>query len=202
MSFETLASEVLFRGRVLTLRRDEVQMSDGVAVREVVEHPGAVAIVALDDDGRVVLVRQYRHPVGHELDELPAGLLDVDGEPALVGAQRELHEEAALRADRWDVLTDFYTSPGMSTEAIRVYLARDLHDVGEHERFDGEHEEATMTVERRPLDDAVADVFTGRINNGIAVAGLLAAARARDTGFVGLRPADAPWAAKPDRAGP
>lgn len=197
--FETIDSQVVFHGRVLTVRRDQVQMPDGAAFREVVAHPGAVAVVALDNNMDVVLVRQYRYPVRRELTELPAGLLDVDGEPALTGAQRELFEETALRAERWHTLVDLYTSPGMTDEAVRIYLARDLSPATVP--FIRQHEETLMTVERRPLEDVVIDIFAGRVENGIAVAGLLAAAHAHRTDFVSLRPADAPWAAKPDHGG-
>jgi ADP-ribose pyrophosphatase len=193
-------TERLYDGRVISLRRDHVRMSDGaVADREIVEHPGAVGVVAVDDDGRVLIVQQYRHPVRARLDELPAGLLDVDGEPALQAAQRELAEEAATIAADWHVLVDLYTSPGMTDEAIRIYLARDLRPVPEDERHDPEHEEIELTVERVPLTDALQRVFAGEITNAAAIAGLLAAAQAAERGWAGLRPADAPWPARPDR---
>jgi ADP-ribose pyrophosphatase len=175
-------------------------MSDGtIAEREVVHHPGAVGVVAIDDDGQVVLVNQYRHPVRARLDELPAGLLDVDGETALAAARRELAEEAALTATRWDVLVDLHTSPGMSDEAIRIYLARDLHPIPDSERFTPEHEEITLTVRRLPLVEAVERALSGHLTNAAAVAGLLAADRAASTGWTNLRPADVPWPARPGR---
>lgn len=188
-----LSSTNLFTGRVVSLRADEVRMSDGtVATREVVGHPGAVAIVALDADDRVVLVNQYRHPVRRYLDELPAGLLDVVGEPSLAAAQRELYEEAALRAQEWHVLLDLFTSPGMSEETIRVFLARRLSDVPAAERFVAEHEEITMTVRRVRLAEAVELALSGRLTNAPAVAGVLAAAAAQARGWADLRPAQAP----------
>ncbi|MBV9821906.1 MAG: NUDIX hydrolase [Actinobacteria bacterium] len=199
--FEVLSSTERFAGAVFSVRTDEVRMPDGaVAARDVVRHPGAVAILALDQAGDVVTVRQYRHAVGQELLELPAGLLDVDGEPALDGARRELAEEAALAAAEWSVLLDLYNSSGMSDEAIRVYLARDLTDVTDSD-FAPEHEEVSMTVERHSLDSLVAMALAGELVNGTAVAGVLAAWRARADGWAGLRPADAPWPARPDRAG-
>ncbi|SOD73798.1 ADP-ribose pyrophosphatase [Jatrophihabitans sp. GAS493] len=201
--YEVLNSTPIFTGRVISLRTDEVRMSDGtVATREVVGHPGAVAILALDEQERVVLVNQYRHPVRSYLDELPAGLLDVDGEPPLVGAQRELFEEAALRAGDWDVLVDLYASPGMTDEWVRVYLARDLVEVGEDERFVAEHEEITMTVRRVPLDQAISMVLAGEVTNASAVAGILAAGAARASGWSQLRPADSatPVGTMPDSA--
>lgn len=195
-------SEELYAGSVIRLRRDTVRMPDGhSAVREIVTHPGAAVVVALDEQDRVVLVRQYRHPVRGYLWELPAGLLDVDGEPAHVGAARELHEEAALVAGRWSTLLDLRSSPGFSDEAVRVYLARDLTDVAEADRFVGEHEEADLTVERHDLDEAVGWALSGRIENAAAVAGILATHVARGRGYVDLRDADAPWPAKPDHAG-
>lgn len=198
--YSVVDSESVFTGRILTVRVDHVRMSDGeVADREVVEHIGAVAILALDGDGSIVMVNQYRHPIGVRLDELPAGLLDVDGEPALDAARRELAEEANLTAKDWAVLLDVYPSPGFSTEAIRIYLARDLSAIDERDRFVPEHEEITMTVHRIPLDDAVRRALTGDITNASAVAGILAADAGRRTQWATLRPADAPWPARPGR---
>jgi 8-oxo-dGTP pyrophosphatase MutT (NUDIX family) len=197
-SYPLLGTESIFTGRVISLHRDRVQMSDGsVAEREVVDHPGAVGVVALDDDGAILIVNQYRHPVRARLDELPAGLLDVHGEPALHAAQRELAEEAGVTASQWHVLLDLYTSPGMSNEAIRVFLARGLAAVPDDERFQPEHEEITLTVHRVPLADALGRVYAGELTNAAAVAGILAAAQGAVTGWTGLRPADAPWPARP-----
>jgi 8-oxo-dGTP pyrophosphatase MutT (NUDIX family) len=196
--YPVLATESIFTGNVISLHLDRVLMSDGTeAVREVVEHPGAVGVVALDDDGAILLVNQYRHPVRARLDELPAGLLDVDGEPALLAAQRELAEEAAVTASDWHVLVDLYTSPGMSNEAIRLFLARGLAPVPDAERFQPEHEEITLTVHRVSLDDALGRVFAGELTNAAAVAGILATAHGVASGWAGLRPADAPWPARP-----
>jgi len=196
--YTVVASNPVYRGRVVSMRTDELRMSDGtVASREIVEHPGAVAIVAIDDDDRVVLVNQYRHPVRRYLDELPAGLLDVAGEPALVAARRELYEEAALTASDWYVLVDLYTSPGMTDEAIRVFLARGLLDVADSERFEPEHEEITLTVSRVALDEAVARALSGELTNAAAVAGVTAAAASRALSWKNLRRADAPWPARP-----
>jgi 8-oxo-dGDP phosphatase len=191
------SSAIVFKsGRVIDVRSDVVEMPDGAsAVRDVVVHPGAVGIVALDGAGRVLLVQQYRHPVRHRLWEPPAGLLDVAGEDPLAAARRELFEEAHLTAARWDVLLDAFTSPGMTDEAVRVYLARDV-SAATGARHEGRHEEANMPVRWVPLDDAVAAVFAGRLHNPMAVMGVLSAARARESGFAGLRPADAPWPAR------
>jgi 8-oxo-dGTP pyrophosphatase MutT (NUDIX family) len=198
--YSVVESEPVFAGRILSLRVDHVRMSDGTVVdREVVDHIGAVAVLALDADDSIVMVNQYRHPIGERLDELPAGLLDVDGEPALDAARRELAEEADLTAARWDVLLDLYPSPGFSSEAIRVFLARDLAPVPERDRFVREHEEITMTVHRVPLDQAVRRALAGAITNASAVAGILAAAQARAAAWTSLRPADSPWPARPGR---
>lgn len=185
------SSDLVFAGRVISVRKDVVTMpGDTTSQRDVVVHPGAVGVVALDDDLRVLLVNQYRHPVRRRLDELPAGLLDVDGEPSLLAAQRELMEEAGLAAQTWHVLVDALTSPGMTDEAIRLYLARAVHEV---DRDVQEHEEAEMTTAWVPLADAVRRVLAGDIENAMACLGILAADRAARDGFSGLRPADAPW---------
>jgi 8-oxo-dGTP pyrophosphatase MutT (NUDIX family) len=198
-TFRVVDSREVYRGRVLGLRLDRVRMPGGrVAVREVVEHLGAVAVVALDEAGHVVLIRQYRHAAGEYLLELPAGLLDAPGEQPLETARRELFEEAALRAGTWHTLLDLRTSPGMSDEAVRVYLARDLTEVPEPERYAGHDEETDLGAHRVPLDDAVRAVLAGRVQNAIAAAGLLAAAHVSAAGWTPLRPADAPWPARPD----
>ena len=185
------SSSTVYEGRVIRVRKDVVTMpGDTTSQRDVVEHPGAVGVVALDDDERVLLVTQYRHPVRRRMDELPAGLLDKPGEPALEAAQRELAEEAGLAAERWDVLVDTLTSAGMTDEAIRVFLARGLRVV---DRDVQEHEEIDMTTSWVPLEEAVRRVLAGELENGMAAVGLLAADRARRDGFTGLRPADAPW---------
>ncbi|WP_104525116.1 NUDIX domain-containing protein [Blastococcus atacamensis] len=189
--YRVLESEPIHEGRVITLLRDTVAMpGGGDSVREVVRHPGAVAVVALDDEDRVVLLRQYRHPVGQYLWELPAGLRDADGEPPLETAKRELAEEVKLAAARWSLLTTHYSSPGFCDEMVLVYLAEDLSPVGRPDGFEVEHEELDMTVERVPLTEAVQRVFDGGIRNASAVVGLLAAAQARATSPE-LRPVDA-----------
>jgi 8-oxo-dGTP pyrophosphatase MutT (NUDIX family) len=192
--YEVVESETVFEGRVIGLRRDIVAMPGGVtSQRDVVVHPGAVGVVALRGD-EVLLVNQYRHPVGRRLDELPAGLLDVPGEPGLFCAQRELKEEAGCAADTWDVLVDVLTSPGMTDESIRIFLARDVYEV---ERSIQEHEELEMTSHWVPLASAVGAALDGTLENAACVVGVLAAAEAVRRDFVGLRPADAPWRARP-----
>jgi 8-oxo-dGDP phosphatase len=183
-----------FRGRLVTVRTDKVRMPDNqLAEREVVTHPGAVAVLALDNADRVLMIRQYRHPVGRLLWEVPAGLRDVDGEPSWVTAPRELAEEAGYRARDWRVLTDYFSSPGYSTERLRIFLARDLELIPEAERdFVPEAEEASLLVGWLPLDEAIAKVFAGDLHNGVAAMGILAAYAARSHGYDRLRPADAP----------
>ena len=190
-AYDVLDSDTVFAGRVITVKKDQVAMPGGSSSqRDYVVHPGAVGVVALDEQGRVLLVQQYRHPVRRRLDELPAGLLDKPGEPALEAAQRELAEEAGLAADTWHVLVDTLTSPGMTDEAIRIFLARDVRTV---DRDVQEHEEADMTTQWVDLDEAVRRVLAGEIENAMAAVGILAADRARRDGYAGLRDADAPW---------
>ncbi|MFI5720232.1 NUDIX domain-containing protein [Nocardia sp. NPDC051750] len=194
-AFRTVDSRVVYSGAIVALRLDQVEMPDGrVAEREVVEHHGAVAVVAVDDEGRVVLIRQYRHPLGERLLELPAGLIDIAGEDPLAAARRELAEETGLAAREWSVLVDVALSPGFTDEALRVYLARGLTDT---ERPEPEHEEADLELVRMPLGDAVRAALAGEIVNATAVAGLLALSTA-DATDLPLRPADAPWPGQPD----
>lgn len=189
-----VSREKLAEGAVVTVRRDQVKMPDGAQVgREVIEHPGAVGIVALDEDGKVLLIRQYRHPVGRMLWEIPAGLRDVAGEPPLVTARRELLEEAGYQASDWQVLADFFTSPGITSERLRIYLARGMTRVPDAERdYVPDHEEAHLTVEWAPLDAVVSRILAGNLHNGVMMIGVLAAMAARQDGFARLRATDAP----------
>ena len=189
--YRVVKTEPVYEGHVITLVRDTVAMpGGGDGVREVVHHPGAVAVVALDDDGRVLLLRQYRHPVGQYLWGLPAGLRDAEGEAPLATAQRELAEEAGLAAERWSLLATTYSTPGFCDEKVQIYLAEGLSDAERPEGFTAEHEELDLTLERVPLADAVQRVFDGDIRNSAAVVGVLAAAQAREV-KPRLRPVDA-----------
>lgn len=191
--FSTAASETVYVGKILALRGDEVRMpGGGTARREVVEHFGAVAVVALDDDGRVVLVHQYRHAFGRRLWELPAGLLDFAGEDPYVTAARELVEEVGLAARDWWTLVDIDSAPGFCDESVRIFLATGLSEVDRPEAHD---EEADLAERRVDLAEAVARVFSGDIVNSIAVAGILAAHAMPGTDA--LRPVDAPWVDRP-----
>ena len=187
-------SAVLASGRIVTLRQDDVQLPGGEqVVREVVEHPGAVAIVALDEADRVLMIRQYRHPVRAMLWELPAGLRDVAGEPPLETARRELLEEAGYRAADWHVLADYLSSPGISTERVRIYLARNLTVVPDGQReYVRQHEEAYLTVAWMPLAEAAQAVLAGHLHNGVAIVGILSAYAAHAAGFRALRAAGEP----------
>jgi 8-oxo-dGDP phosphatase len=196
-----LSSQTVYEGRIWDVVSDTFQLNDDgdALVRDYIEHPGAVAVLPMNDAGEVLLIKQYRHPVGMELWEIPAGLLDVVGEDFVAGAARELAEEADLVAAEWNVLADFFNSPGSSSEAIRIYLARGLSDVPGHELHVRTDEEAEIELHWTPLEDAVASVLEGRLHNPSAVVGILAAAAARANNFEGLRPADAPWPAHPSQ---
>ncbi|MGL4304514.1 MAG: NUDIX domain-containing protein [Mycobacteriaceae bacterium] len=174
--FTTVSSETVYAGAIIALRVDEVLMPGQVSARrEVVEHFGAVAVVALESiDGvdHVVLIHQYRHPLGRRLWELPAGLLDDQGELPVAAARRELIEEVGLDAHEWSVLADVAVSPGCTDEVVRVYLATQLQAVS---RPVPEYEEADLIIERMPLVQAVHKIFSGEIVNATAISGLLAA---------------------------
>ena len=196
MAYEVVRSRLEYDGALVRVRADTVVQPDGSrAEREVVEHVGSVAIVAVDDQQRVLLIRQYRHPAGQYLWELPAGLCDKPGEPPLGTAQRELAEEAQLRAAAWHTLVDLRPSPGISTEVCRVYQAEQLDT--EEQADSRPDEESDLRSRWVPLPQAVSEVLTGRITNGLAVAGLLAAAAATEDTSARPRPADAPWPESP-----
>lgn len=178
--FAVTGSRLVYDGAIVALRVDDVAMPDGSgARREVVEHHAAVVIVAVDDSDRVTLVHQYRHPLGRRLWELPAGLMDVDGEPAVDCARRELVEEAGLTARRWSVLADLASSPGFTDETLRVYLAEGLEATG---RPDAADEEADLVVTSVPLAEAVRMVLAGEIINAPAATGILALSAVRSGG--------------------
>lgn len=192
--FTVVDSELLIESPILAVRRDTLVMPGGdTATREIVEHFGAVAIVAFDGEN-IALVRQYRHCVQDRLWELPAGLLDIAAEDALIGAQRELVEEAGLEATDWSILTDLITSPGFCDEAVRVFLARDLKTV-ERPGVEGD-EEADMTMEWFPLEQARDMVFSGEVANSIAITGILAA-DAVIAGRVAARGTETPFRYRP-----
>ncbi|MBO0775840.1 MAG: NUDIX hydrolase [Actinobacteria bacterium] len=181
-------------GVFVRLRTDQVTMPGGeVAGRDVVEHPGAVAVVALDDADQVLMIRQYRHPAGRLLWEIPAGLRDADGESPRATAERELLEETGYRARDWHALTDVFTSPGILAERVRVYLARGLSLAPVTERgYTPVHEEAYLLTRWVPLAAAVSGFLAGDLHNGLTAVGILAAYAVRQGGDTVLRAADAP----------
>jgi 8-oxo-dGDP phosphatase len=195
-NFTVLSTSDVYVGRIIALRADEVEMpGGGRATREVVEHDGAVAIVALDDEDRVTLIHQYRHPLGRRIWELPAGLIDHLAEDPLEAAKRELAEEVGLAARDWSVLVDVAASPGFTDEVVRVYLATGLSPVDRE--LMGE-EEADLVARAVPLAEAARMAMAGEIVNGAAVGGILAAHAIRTSGAT-PRPADAPWEDLPTR---
>lgn len=199
-AWKVFDSRTAYTGGVVSIRVDEVAMPGSlVAKRDVLVHPGSVGILVLDDTGdtpKVLVLRQYRHPILRRLWELPAGLLD-ENESALAAAKRELEEETHLQARDWRVLLDAYTSPGISDEAVRIYLARDVRDA-DGDRRAAVHEEADMELRWVPLADLVAGVLAGRLHNPLMVMGALALQATLDNaGIDKLRPATAPWRDRP-----
>ncbi|MGH2406084.1 MAG: NUDIX hydrolase [bacterium] len=165
----TVSSRLVFRGQVATVRVDEVRLPSGrIGRREIIEHPGAAAIVALTDASEVVLVRQYRKTVERTLLEIPAGKLE-PGESPLACAQRELAEETGLQADEMTPLVTFVPSPGILTEAITVFLARGLAP----HRVSAPVDEEGLRVERVPLEHIHGLIAAGEILDGKSLVGLL-----------------------------
>jgi ADP-ribose pyrophosphatase len=190
-----VSSDVVFAGKVWDIRSEEFQYGDHTIVREYMDHTGAVAILAIDDEDRVLLIKQYRHPIGTSEWEIPAGLLDIDGESPVLGAMRELAEEADVVAREWFLLSDFYSTPGGSNEAIRIYLARGLSVADE--TFDRTEEESDIEKRWVPLDDAVAAVLGRTVGNSILSIAVLTAFASRAGGWASLGAADAPWPRHP-----
>jgi 8-oxo-dGTP pyrophosphatase MutT (NUDIX family) len=192
MTYPVQQSREVYDGQIIAVRVDTLQMPDrSSADREVVRHPDSVAVVALDENQQVLLIRQYRHPVGRKLWELPAGLRDQDREAPLETARRELAEETGIRAATWATLVDLHPSPGMSTEAVRIYLGTDLDDQGR--AGDPEGEEKDLEQRWVPLQQALEEVLSGAITNGLAVAGVLAACGHADLTSTTTRAAAAQW---------
>ncbi|MFN4001483.1 NUDIX domain-containing protein [Microcella sp.] len=177
---EVLQSDVAFAGVVWDIRRERFAYGEGALTREFMEHPGAVAVLAVDAADRVLSIQQYRHPIQMRNWELPAGLLDVEGEPPLEAAQRELAEEADLVAADWQPLITMHTSPGGSDEVIHVFRATGLSAAPEV--FDRGAEEADIVLRWVALDEAVDAVLAGRVHNGIFQAAVLAEHARRSRG--------------------
>src|SRR5579875_873652 len=193
-----LERRVIHRGRVWDVASERFDYNGTPIARELIDHPGAVAVLALDDEERVLLIRQYRHPIHARVWEIPAGLLDLAGEPPLAAAQRELGEEADLAAERWNVLADFQNSPGGSDETIRVYLARGVSALPAFARHD---EEADIETRWVPLTEVVEAVLDRRVQSPSLVVGALAATAARARGWDALTPGDEPWPRHPRLGG-
>lgn len=191
---EVQSANTVFRGWVWNIESETFDYGEGTLTREFVDHTGAVAILALDEDDRALFVQQYRHPARTRDWELPAGLLDAPGESALAAAKRELAEEADLSAARWDLLLDFWTSPGGSSESIRIYLARELTSLDPFERT---AEEADIVTAWVPLDEALDAVMRGDLHNPAALQAIFAATEARRRRWSTLRPADTEWDTRP-----
>lgn len=196
---ELLSRETVYEGRIWNVIHDSVKLSDtgGTIERDYISHPGAVSVLVMDDEERVLMVNQYRHPVGMRLWEIPAGLLDVDGEAPLDAAKRELWEEADRTADHWAILTDVFLTPGSSAEAVRVYLALEPQLVPEDQRHERTEEEAEMISTWVPLEEAVAAVLAGKIHNPTAMIAILAAQAARSSKYTNLRDANEPFDVHP-----
>ncbi|AOZ73481.1 ADP-ribose diphosphatase [Boudabousia tangfeifanii] len=193
-----VSHEQIWQGRIVSLHSEQVDLGGKEPVtREYVRHPGAVAVVPLreyDGQTQVLMIKQYRHPVGKKLWEFPAGLLDIAGEDYQVAAARELAEETDLQAKTWNVLVDYYASPGGYTESLRVFLARDLSEVPVAQRnFVREEEEALFEYAWVNLSEALNAVLAGRITNPSAVLGILATSAAKEQNWTCLRPANSPW---------
>ncbi len=175
-SWPVTSSEDLYRSEwVMALRRDQLHAPghDATFARLVLEHPGAVIVLAVDDERRAFCLWQYRHPAGRRFVELPAGLLDADGEDPRTTARRELLEEAGLEADDWTHLATTWSSPGISSEVMHLFLAQGLREV-DHD-FERTHEEADMHGDWVPVNELLTAVLDGRIGDGPLVQALLLA---------------------------
>jgi ADP-ribose pyrophosphatase len=192
---DVTASDTVYDGIVWDVVRERFTLDGNEITREFIAHTGAVAVLALDERERVLLIKQYRHPIRMRDWELPAGLLDITGESPVIAAQRELAEEADLIADDWSLLSEFATSPGGSNEVIRVYLARGVSPTGN--TFERTEEEAGIEVRWVPLDEVVDAVLARRVQNSILTIAVLAAHTARERGWRDLGAADSPWPRHP-----
>lgn len=166
-------SELVFKGRIWDVVRESFEFADQQLTREFVKHPGAVAVVALNDQRDVLMIRQYRHPVKSFLWELPAGLLDIADEPKVAAASRELMEETGYSANHIEPLISFFTTPGGNSEEISIFLATGLEHVGHDLVLEGE--ETQLQVEWVPIERALESVLNSEIKSPTAMVGIMAA---------------------------
>ena len=192
---EIIRSDIVHDGRVWDIRSDTFVLEGERITREYMDHTGAVAVLALDERDRMLLIKQYRHPIRMRDWELPAGLLDIHGESPLVAAQRELAEEADLVAETWSLLAEFMTSPGGSNEVLRVYLARGVSAAPEV--FARAEEEAGIELRWVPLDDVVDGVLSRDLQNSILAIAALSAAAGRARGWSTVGDPNARWPRHP-----
>jgi ADP-ribose pyrophosphatase len=185
---QVVESRLVHHGRYLDVRVDAIQRADGsTGTRDVVKHPGAIAVLALDDDARLLLVRQWRIPAGRAMLEIPAGTLDVhEGvtEDADIAARRELEEETGSRASSWRRLASFWTAPGFATELMHLYLATGLESVHGDDRLAPDEDER-LELSRFTIDEALALVVEGEIVDAKSMLGILWLDRLRRTGELG-----------------
>lgn len=171
MHFTLLSREKKYRGKIIDLTIDHVQYPSGTkTVREIVEHPGGAVIVALFDNNDLFLIKQYRHPFGKEVIELPAGKLD-PGEDPLLCAQRELQEETGYTSSEWTTLTAIYTTPGFCDEVLHIFEARNIHPSGKGQAL--EEGEASIQLMRVPFADALAMIERQEIVDAKTIVGIL-----------------------------
>jgi 8-oxo-dGTP pyrophosphatase MutT (NUDIX family) len=177
-AYAVVSSKRVYKGRIVTVRLDRIRMPDGnIAPREVAETTDAVAVAAIDEHEQVCLIRHYRHPQRGFVWELPAGRLDVANETPLKAAKRELREEVRLASRSWTLLARSISSPGFATERIHVFLAAGAYATRAAKGFKAEDEERGIVIEMRPLSQAIADITSGKIQDGKTIVGLLLAAK-------------------------
>jgi 8-oxo-dGTP pyrophosphatase MutT (NUDIX family) len=188
---EIVDESIVFSGRVWDIRHEKFRYNDETLGRDFVAHTGAVAVLVLDNEDRILAIRQYRHAVRLREWEIPAGLLDIVGEDPLSAAKRELAEEVDLEADEWSVLSDYSTSPGGSNEIVRIYVARGLHTIDQ--AFVRTGEEADIEMRWVSLDDAYEAALNRQITNSVILIAVLSAYASRSRDWSTLLPGDAPW---------
>jgi ADP-ribose pyrophosphatase len=175
MHFTLLKREKKYHGKIIDLTVDHLQYPSGnTTYREIVEHPGGAVILCLFENSEILLIKQYRHPFGHDVVELPAGKLDA-GEDPLACAQRELQEETGYAARRWEKMTALYATPGFCNEVLHLFLAQELFP---HEKGQAlEEGEASIEIIRVPISEAISMIERQQIVDGKTIAGILLAAR-------------------------